>query len=436
MSRARGPLAELAGEEGIALVSLLVIVAGLTILSMGLIMFSSTEVRIANNERYHTSALYVTESGIEEVLSRMELNPGTMITVNGATFDASIRDSPTAPDPDWRTEVYLSSAGDLPAPVGAEVVVPTVQSSANWLQYGDAANGLAPIVVEHKWVDLNGDGIRTADELVRYDAGQFPPENFTSGHLIEVVTASGVVNGSQRLISTEVTHLPLVVNVLAAISSDNGVNLTGNMTGCGHDHDLLTPAGTKIPACYNWELCSNRTQDATAGCLIAVMTTGDDAQTGGSSDLEGFPTWSDTSSTNTFYNIEEYLGIPLAQWNEIRNDPDFTSSNDAANMDGIVVVSGDATGGETFNGNTGTGLIYVNGDMDISGNFQWRGLIYVEGDCKITGTAWILGAMIVRGTTTDDAFSAGNSTILYSHDAVLTYVGQQLDYATLSWREL
>jgi len=436
MSRVRRAVSVLGGQEGVALVSLLVIVAALTVLSMGLILFSSTEVRIANNQRYHASALYVTESGIEEMKSRMELNPGSMVTVNGATFDASIRDSPVAPNPNWRTEMYLSTPGGLPAPSGTEVIVPTVQSSANWLTYGDAANGLAPIVVEHKWVDRNGDGVRSANELVRYDAGQFPPENFDKGHLIEVITASGMVNGSQRMIVTEVTHLPLVVNVTAAISCDNGVDLTGNMSGCGHNHDMTTPTGTKIPACRNFEQCSNRTQDAVAGCLIAVMTTGDDAETGGSSDLDGFPAWGDTSSANIFYNVEEYLGITVSQWSQVRDDADYTSANDAAVMHGTVVVDGDATGSETFNGTSGTGLIYVDGDMDISGNFVWRGLIYVEGDCTITGTAWILGAMVVRGETTEGAFAAGNSTILYSQDAILTFVGQQLDYTTLSWREL
>ncbi|GJM44609.1 MAG: hypothetical protein DHS20C21_14510 [Gemmatimonadota bacterium] len=425
---------ERSDQRGMALISLLVILAALTVLSMGLMVFSSTEVRIADNQRNHTDALYVTESGIEEVVARMQLAPGTNVTVNGSTFDASIRDDPTAPDPNWRAEVYLTDAGSLPAPGGTETILATVQPNGAWLQYGDAANGMDPIVVEHKWVDLNADGLRTTDELVRYDANRFPPENFVSGQLVEVITATGLSNGSQRQIRQEVIRTPLTVNVLAAITCDNGVDLTGNMTGCGHNHDIATPVGTKIPACYPWELCNFRSLDATARCLVGVMTTGDDASTGGSSDLEGFPAWADTSSSNTFFDVHEYLGLTLAQWNEIRNNPDYTSANDAANMNGIVVVEGDATSGEKFNGNTGTGLIYVNGDMDIGGNFQWRGLIYVEGDCKIVGTGWLLGAMIVRGSTTD-AFAAGNSTILFSQEAISTYVGMNLGYQTLAWSE-
>jgi len=65
-------------------------ILGNGLLSMGLIMFSTTEVRIANNQRYHTGALYVTESAIGEVISRMELAPGTMVTVNGENEFESI----------------------------------------------------------------------------------------------------------------------------------------------------------------------------------------------------------------------------------------------------------------------------------------------------------------------------------------------------------
>jgi hypothetical protein len=422
-------------EKGVALVSLLVILAALTVLSMGLIVFSSTELRIADNQKNHTNALFVTEAGIQEVVSRMELDPGTNVTVNGATFDPYIGDDAANPDPNWRTELYLAPSASLPAPVGTEIIVPTAQSSANWLTYADPAQGLQPIVVEHKWIDRNADGVRDLNELVRYDGSQFPPENFDMGQLIEVITASGIVNGAQRQVRAEIVHIPITVGVNAAITCDNGVDLTGNMTGCGHNHEMTTPTGTQIPGCYPHEECNNRTLCASGGCLVSVMTTGDEADTGGSSDLEGFPAWSDTSSANSFNEVWEYLGISETQWDFIRNNPDYTSANDAINMAGIAIINGDAVSGEKFNGNVGEGLIYVNGDMDISGNFVWRGFIYVEGDCVITGTAWILGAICVRGTTTDDAFSAGNSTILYSRDTIAQNVGGQLGFKTLAWNE-
>jgi hypothetical protein len=424
-------------ERGMALVSLLVILAALTVLSMGLIVFSSTEMQIADNQKNHTGALYVSEAGIAEVMTRMSTRPGkTTVTVNGATFDPAIADDLLNPSPTWKTEVHLSAAGSLPAPAAGETIVATVQPSTGWLRYGDPTLGLDPIVIEHKWADLNGNTVRDADEIVRYDANKFPPENFASGFPVEVITVPAMLNGSRRNIVTEVVRTPMSVKVTAAISSDNGVDLTGNMAGCGHNHLITTPAGTKIPGCYPHEKCSGRTLDATSNCLIAVQTTGDVAQTGGSSDLEGFPVWSDTSSTNTFNNVWEYLGITQQTWDEVKSKPDYTSANDATSLDGILIRDGNATGGEKFNGNDGYGLIYVNGDMEISGNFVWRGFVYVEGDCTITGTTWILGAICVRGTTTTNAFSAGNSTILYSQDAIGIYVGGRMGYQTLAWNEI
>jgi hypothetical protein len=249
-----------------------------------------------------------------------------------------------------------------------------------------------------------------------------------------VITATGVLNGSLRRIRAEVTRLPLTVQAVAAIASDYGVDLTGSCTVCGHNHDINTPVGTQIPGCDAWELCTNRTLCASNGCLLAVQTTGDEAQTGGSADLEGYPTWADTSSTNTFYDVHEYLGLSVAEWNEIKSNPDYTSSNDATHLEGIVIINHDATAGEKFTTNDGNGLIYVNGDMHVSGNLEWKGFIYVEGTAKITGSAWVLGGMAVRGTITD-TFGTGNSTILYSQQAITTYVGRSLPLTTLAWTE-
>jgi hypothetical protein len=422
-------------ERGVAMVALLMILSTLTILSVGFMLFSTTELRIADNQKDHVGALYTAEAGVSEIIARMEMDPGTLVDVNGGTIDAYIGDDPFNPDPNWRTEVYLAAPGALPAPDGIETVAATVQPAASWLHYGDTGTGLEPIVVEHKWADRNTNGIREVGEIVLYDASRFPPENFVGGLPVETIRVPAQLNGSQRTVRAEVTRYSVTAKAQAAITCDRGVDLTGNMAGCGHNHDLWTPAGLKIPDCRPWELCANRTLDATEGCQVAVMTTGDETDTGGSSDLEGFPTWSDTSSSNPFYDIESYLGISTAQWNEVRSNPDYTSANDAEWFDGIVIIDHDATSDEKFNGGGGQGLIYVDGDMDIAGAFEWRGLLYVEGDLQITGTPWILGAVVVRGKT-EDAFGAGNATILYSRDAIQMFVGNHLGYQTLAWNEL
>ena len=84
---------------------------------------------------------------------------------------------------------------------------------------------------------------------------------------------------------------------------------------------------------------------------------------------------------------------------------------------------------------TGQGLLYITGDLSGSGSFQYKGLIYVEGDIKLTGTPWVLGSVICKGTS-DFNFSAGNCGVLYSKDALTTYLSQALPCIVLSWREM
>ncbi len=82
----------------------------------------------------------------------------------------------------------------------------------------------------------------------------------------------------------------------------------------------------------------------------------------------------------------------------------------------------------------GWGLMYVTGDVYFQ-NLVFRGLIYVEGDARITGNFWILGSIVIRGTTAGD-FSAGNGTFLYSLEALDKYTNRGMDFHVLSWREV
>ena len=156
---------------------------------------------------------------------------------------------------------------------------------------------------------------------------------------------------------------------------------------------------------------------------------------GGSSDLLGFPTLTDSSSANPFYSLAQALGVSQDVVNELLADADHTSSSDGSPLDGITYVNGNATGSEKFNNITGSGLLYVNGDLDVSGNFEWTGLIYVEGDFRITGTPWILGGVIVRGSS-NYAFSGGSPAILYSRDAIRMALESSFNFIVLSWKEL
>ena len=79
-------------ERGTAMVAILGILSALVVLSVGVIQFARTEIQIADNSRTHTGALYVAEAGINEVIGRMGMSPGSFMEVNGDTIDPFIGD--------------------------------------------------------------------------------------------------------------------------------------------------------------------------------------------------------------------------------------------------------------------------------------------------------------------------------------------------------
>lgn len=422
------------GERGSALLATFVALFFLMSLSIGLMAIVRPSVQIAANQERDTRALYVAEAGVQEMVERMSLDNPTMLTVNGGTFNAAIRDVTPGLDPNWRVRVFNETPGGVAAiglpPLG-ESYVPTVQATADWLPYASADDPGEALIVEHKWVDTDGDGVRDAGELVLYDRTKYPPENFTTGYPIELVSVVGRNGTSRRGLRVEMTRLPISPNINAALFSDRGVDVRGNVFVDGHNHDVNTPVNTVDPACQAWELCANRTDESR--CVTSVMTTGDPVNRDGSTDLLGSPTVTDTSSANPFLTLAETLGITEAELEEILSHADYHSANDAAYLSGITYVNGNATGAERFNNSVGDGLLYVRGNLATSGTFAWKGLIYVEGDFTNTGTPWVLGAIVVKGASAF-AFSGGTPDILFSRDAAYFYVQRALGYTVLAWK--
>jgi hypothetical protein len=422
------------GERGSALLATFVALFFLMSLSIGLMAIVRPSVQIAANQERDTRALYVAEAGVQEVIERMSLDSPNMLTVNGGTFNAAVRDSTPGLNPNWRVRIFNASPAGVgalgAAPVG-ETYSPTVQASTDWLAYASANNPAEALMVEHKWVDVDTDGLREAGEMVKYDRTKYPPENFTTGFPVEVISVLGKNGPSRRGLRVEVTRLPINPNLNAAMLCDRGVDVRGNVFVDGHNHSADTPVNTVDPACQAWELDAGRTDESR--CATGIMTTGDPVDRDGSTDLLGTPTVMDTSTTNPFLTLAETLGLTDAELAEVLSHADYHSSNDAAYLSGVTFVNGNATGSERFNNVAGDGLLYVKGNLATSGTFTWKGLVYVEGDFTNSGTPWILGAVVVKGVSSY-AFGGGTPDILFSRDAVYLFVSRGLGYTVLAWK--
>ena len=417
------------GERGAALVVAIMMLLALAFVGAALIFTAGSDLKISGADRRGTQAEFAAEAGVQEAMHRLAMRPGDEVTVNGETFDPAVRDTNNTPDPDWEVRIYAPDGSD-PTSAGSLTYAPTVQSTSTGLDYLREGAFLS---IRHKWRDLDGDGVRDAGEVVRYDPSKVPPENFTTGSIIEVIEVAGHRASARRRLQVETTRFPFTPNIFGALTCDSPIDVRGTVNICGHNHQADTPENTHLetnPPC-------SPNYDEPSGHLYGITTTGDEIDVSGSTDLLGEPAATDTSSTNPFYTLAEALGVTQDIVDDFLGRADHTSATEGSPLDGVTYIAGNATGGEKFSNVFGSGLLYVKGDLDIAGNFAWRGLVYVEGDAMLTGNPWILGAFIVKGTSqTTPGFSGGDPTILYSEEMIRIALEMAFDYIVLSWKEL
>jgi len=409
-------------EDGNILVVTLLILFAISVIGGTIAMISSMDLKISGNQRNTAQSLFVAEAGLNEAIHRISLPNPTNVTIGGWTGNATICDSEPY-DPNWTTRVYLASPGSVPASALPIVSTGTLQDpNQPYLDYSVTSGTEKALTIQHKWRDLDGDGMRDVNEIVLYDALHYPPENYSSGYPVEVVTVTGRSADGERVIQAEVTKRTITVRTLGALYVDKAVKITGNSAFCGYNHDMDTPPFTTPNACFAWHYPS--------GNLPGITSTGDVVNVMGSADVAGYPVPVDIDGSNPFYSLAEVLGFTDAELNELLADADNTSIVDPLN--GITYITGDANITSNL---TGEGLLYVTGDLHAAGSYTYKGLIYVEGDVHFTGTPWILGSMIVRGTS-DFNFSSGNAAVLYSKDAISYVLSGFMPCIVLSWREM
>jgi hypothetical protein len=420
--KAIGILKRARDERGNALVTAILLVFAASAIGALVVLMASTDLKISGNQERRTEALFAAEAGMSEAVHRLSLTYPTDVVVGGSTINASIADAPPI-DPDYRAYITLSTPGTNPSFSGNTMTAGTLQNlSGDVIQYSRASGTDDVLSVEHKWEDVNGDGVRDPGEIVLYDPTRVPPTNFTVGNPVDVITVTGRSGATRRMIQAEVTRLRLVAKTLGAFTTDKSVKVSGNSHFCGWNHDASIPAGTVQNACFAYH--------ESEGHLAGVATTGDVVDIKGSAKVDGSPTSTDNNPANPWYTLAEVLGLTNGETAEVLASADNTSIVNP--LDGVTYIQGDATLNSTL---VGHGLLYVTGDAAINGGFKYWGLIYIEGDATITGTPWIAGAVLVKQSA-DFNLSAGNCGIFYSQEVIEQYVGKVMPMVTLSWRDM
>ena len=105
-------------------------------------------------------------------------------------------------------------------------------------------------------------------------------------------------------------------------------------------------------------------------------------------------------------------------WGEPHRLGDASFVSQCVNYFPILYGSGTQT--KLAAGGRGQGLLLVEGDLEISGGFEWTGLIVAKGGLKIVGNGnKITGALLAQDVAVDDQNSiSGNSTLQFSSCAL------------------
>jgi hypothetical protein len=277
----------LGNEKGMVLVVALMLLITLTVLGLAAISTTSTEIKISGNERMNTQALDAAEAGVRELLFRMNEAPGSNVTVDGETFDASIQDPGQTPagctsipdpciNPAWNAKIFFTAAkpGDPDADtIYTRTLLPATDAGGMdmWalMNYsadntGDAEDALSVrYATEADFLDSlvqnNDDGDR--DDIVYYDrindqrvaalgtggAAQVngtvdynPPAGLIKDDAIRIVTIKGSSGNARKPVTVELTRLFVNPNIGAAVTAGIQLKMNGSSFISGFNHDKDT----------------------------------------------------------------------------------------------------------------------------------------------------------------------------------------------------
>ncbi len=407
-------------ERGIALVMAMLALLVLSLLGAVLLTSVNVGTRIAGHNLRQNQALNTAEAGVAEITARLR------------SQEINLENNPLKV-----AQIFNTVAGTVPVLGPDSTALPTAQPVGQWLDYTTAGRGPDVLTVHYKT-----DPARTV--IYRYDPTSANPINTAVGYPIFVINATGRQGADERSILTEVIQKPVNSITNAALQADVPIHFGGNSYVCGYNHRIDTPTWTgndgdrtaEVGDCNENNAAAPPLWELPANSKAAAWST-DNITGGGSFAIEGTPPT--LPGQADFYDGPwEALGMTQAEffsWVGPSRPAEVANPQDVLYLDDNGATQ-DQSGDFKYNGGNGEGLLYVDGDLTINGNFTYRGLIYVEGDIHINGNVWVLGGIIVRGVT-EVKLANGSMTLLYSKDAIeqniAKYGGQ---FVTLSWREL
>jgi Tfp pilus assembly protein PilX len=400
----------LEGNKGMVLPTALMFMGVLALLGTTAFVTTTTDMKIGGNHKISEQAFYAVQAGGEEARARLKANAIHPVHDGYPT------------QTQWRAYV-----GSL------EKTKETGYNSGNSMhaRYDSIASDLGYTVqIRHQtdtagsilyWGDADGDGVHE--------------RNTTAGENIYVVTSYGSTGGSNKYIETEMTRMPaitvpsaLYVEATTTIQGSNTYVIGVNACGSTNKAGIVT---TENPGSVTFLANPHVTGVGGGEPNIAYNGTDMDVQSvvdswKGLADFS-YTVGSTTHSATSQPGPGDAWGTPTP--GSTLQDPSSCSCSNIVHYD---------TGGtyiQLSGGVSGCGILLIEGDLDVHGDFSWYGPVLVTGSVVFTGggNKNITGALIAGGSAVVDV-TGGNANIIYCSSAISDQTRNR-PLRLLGWKE-
>lgn len=256
----------------------------------------------------------------------------------------------------------------------------------------------------------------------KYLSGSFPNNSLMGGNYsidisgpdtnLEIVSIGTYNEVTHKCVVTAKRKpivLPGINSSIYVSSNSSNFHLSGNMNISGYDHFIdgdSGGSGTPLPGMG----VTNGSDSTNIVNNIKPNINGSITGAGGSPSVNVVTDTTNWETLTKDYIFASDITLPSGTYSS-----DLTLGTKENPK--ITYVNGDVH----FSDASGYGIMVVNGNFSMSGNFTFRGIVIVYGNSTITtkstGNSGIIGASIFVGQSVDFN-AAGNAQFLYSKQAI------------------
>ncbi len=384
-------------EKGAVLIAGLLVILVLTILALGAMMTSTTELKISANDRSAKQVFYVAEGGTEEARSRLQSGASPYPIPDNQPTNAS-----------WAAFI---------AGTPSEAALQGYNGGSDQFLY-PRMNPLLDYVVAiiHK-TNPSGQILKWGfkDGMLK--------ENTSVGNNIFVINSLGQdTTGASKAVRIEATNADLYAP--AALYTKETTFLQGTSTYVQGRDQCGSGDVDGALSMRNIQRIGNPVIDGSPHPIQEFSAINIDVQ-GLVNQFKQFANYPYSVTNQTFTGMN--WGSPVHG-----ATPQNATSCTAQN---VVYINTNSTFIQLAGMSQGCGLLLVDGDLMVQGGFHWYGVVLVTGSISFTGGAEknVTGAMLAGANVAADTVG-GNANIVYCSKAVYDN-SHYLPLTILRWAE-